>query len=671
MNTLSFLKQLTTKKLQETLVATFERMPLSVIFAVITFGIFVTQIALDGLPEYIENIIGKSILTLIAIFFFSIAVQLYNESSGMHKLRAWRNQLATVIFGVLFYTFFEEYLFSNFYTESFVYIAMTMVGTVAAVFIAPFIAHFLSERTKQREFYIFGYQIVLSILMAIVVGIMVMLLGFAAWLAITTLFDIGSGDMYAYWAAFSLVLFAPVFFLSQLPSVKVDTALRVEDDKFYGFLIKYIGLPAIIFYFVILYAYTLKVLINFSQWPHGEVAWMVIGFSFFGYGIYTASYIFAKEFKLASTFRRFFPYLVLPQVLMLFYAIGLRINQYDLTINRYLVVTFGIWLMLTSLYFVFSHKKYLGMIPLGMILFIIITSLGPWGVYQYPEARQYANLQSNLQEAGIVDIAGVVTPLAEYTDITPKLSGEIYGGISYLCDNHGCDALAPIFANELTKLMAEDIELFEQEKQESIERLQQMIASETHAGTIEIQRMRLENTKSREYRPMNSWSIVSQLTEDIKVRRYYQSDARDEYKRFTTGNNNQSVVSVTGYDYYVQLDYGPILERQGKFGDGQEPRVYSSVIDVDNEVLKVYKHNELVQSFSLADEFANVLTGNNDALTFELGNNTMRVRVVLSELSIKVTEGESADVPNSTDIEIMRITSPSEYASGYILVKEL
>lgn len=81
------------------------------------------------------------------------------------------------------------------------------------------------------------------------------------------------------------------------------------------------GIPFLILYFVILYSYSVKVLLNFSDWPKGQVSWMVIGFSVFGYALYLFSYSIEKEYSLIERMRRYFPAFVLPQVLMLFYAI--------------------------------------------------------------------------------------------------------------------------------------------------------------------------------------------------------------------------------------------------------------------------------------------------------------------------------------------------------------
>lgn len=116
---------------------------------------------------------------------------------------------------------------------------------------------------------------------------------------------------------------------------------------------------------------------NFSDWPKGIISWMVIGFSSFGYLIYILSRAYAGESHMVAVFRRYFPYMVVPQILMLGYAIYLRVAQYDLTMNRYFVVVFGIWLTIISLYYILSSAKSLRMIPASLLAAILIISIGP------------------------------------------------------------------------------------------------------------------------------------------------------------------------------------------------------------------------------------------------------------------------------------------------------
>jgi low temperature requirement protein LtrA len=129
---------------------------------------------------------------------------------------------------------------------------------------------------------------------------------------------------------------------------------------------------------------------------------MVIGFSSFGYLVYILSRAYADESHMVAVFRRYFPYMVAPQILMLAYAIYLRIAQYDLTMNRYFVVIFGIWLTIISLYYILSSAKSLSMIPASLVSAILIISVGPWSVYSVPQVRQEARLVRNLETAKIL-----------------------------------------------------------------------------------------------------------------------------------------------------------------------------------------------------------------------------------------------------------------------------
>lgn len=217
---------------------------------------------------------------------------------------------------------------------------------------------------------------------------------------------------------------------------------------------KYIGLPAIAIYFVILYLYTAKVLVNFSDWPRGEVSWMVIGFSTFGYLLYIFSHAIGEPNGLIQRVRRYFPFVVIPQIAMLAYAIYLRIAQYDLTMNRYFVIVFGLWLFGISLYYGFAKSSRLVYITVSLALTTLVISIGPWSVYQYPLARQHDRLIQNLEIAGIYS-GGTITPLQSYESIDPVLSNEIARGIEYVCGFDNCDRIKMLFSKELETAISE------------------------------------------------------------------------------------------------------------------------------------------------------------------------------------------------------------------------
>lgn len=276
-------------------------------------------------------------------------------------------------------------------------------------------------------------------------------MGNIAIFATGTLFDIPSritGKIVGDWMVLALVLSTPFFALASVPAKSTFDSAKYVETAFFSFLVKYVAIPFVTIYFLILYAYSAKVLANFSEWPKGEVAWMVIGFSFFGYLAYAFSYGLEKDVAFVKKFRKALPFAIMPQIAMLAYAIYLRLAQYDLTANRYFVVVFGMMLLVLSAYFAFSKEKRLAAIPVAVVGFAMAVSVGPWSVFSLPAARQEARLVHNLEIAGMLKDGKVSAPL---TPLTKELSVEIYEGADYLVDYEGTEALKDIFPEQYAK----------------------------------------------------------------------------------------------------------------------------------------------------------------------------------------------------------------------------
>jgi hypothetical protein len=97
------------------------------------------------------------------------------------------------------------------------------------------------------------------------------------------------------------------------------------------------------------------------------------------------------------------------------------------------------------MYFVFSKKKNLVIIPAVLTLFTIIISVWPWSVYSLPITRQMARLETNLEKAWIL-VGWKIVPLNSYDDIDKDLSKEIYDGIHYICYNSNCENIRKLFS---------------------------------------------------------------------------------------------------------------------------------------------------------------------------------------------------------------------------------
>lgn len=382
-----------------------------------------------------EVMLWNWLFATILTFFLSIAVGLKRETIEWGKEKKENKNLIfqaiSLVFLPLFYLRFEWKSWEN---PNFHVFWMLLICVLSIFFIAPYVVKLkkaeklengdLNEPYSQYILKLAGVIVFGFILWGISTGLGCLAIG-----AVEMLFDISVWDSYAHWAIFALTLFTPLVCLTKIPQKNQEIDPKFSVNWFVSFVIKYVLLPFICIYFVILYVYSVNVLLHFNQRPQGEVSWLVIVFSIFGFLTYILSYFF-REIKIVNWIRKVFPFIVVPQLFMLFYAIYLRIAQYDLTINRYLVVIFGTWLLVISLYYVFSRQKYLLFIPASLACFSLVFSFWPWWVFNLPIERQLNILENNLKKAEML-VNGEVVPMKGQIDRT--LWNEIYDEIRYVC----------------------------------------------------------------------------------------------------------------------------------------------------------------------------------------------------------------------------------------------
>jgi len=195
--------------------------------------------------------------------------------------------------------------------------------------------------------------------------------------------------------------FHPLYFLSQVPK---DYALS-EDDPSYNAairnLVKYILIPLTILYLLILYAYILKIGIEWT-WPKGYVSSLSLGFSLVGILTYLLNYrlVETDNSTFLAWFRRWFFYLLSPVVPVLLLAVWRRLSDYGITEPRYFVATLGVWLFLICLYFIISKKDDIRFIPLSLGVIAFLSVVGPWSATSVSCRSQFDQLEALLNKSG-------------------------------------------------------------------------------------------------------------------------------------------------------------------------------------------------------------------------------------------------------------------------------
>ncbi len=482
--------------------------------SVIIISILFFNLLHGNFSQILEENFMRGIFSAVTLFFFSIWFTLYWESTQASKTKCIALQIWALIYSSLYFVFFQQTWIND--IEEIVFFFLSLTGIIWMLYFAPYIKNILQSNGKQSVYYTYFYSLSVVFLLSFIFGGILMILWFIWITAVHTLFDLSgyfSNEIYWDWAIIAGSIITPIFAMSMIPNKKDFTNNYFNENAFFSFLVKYIAIPFIYIYFIILYAYSAKVLSNFGDWPKGEVSWMVIAFTIFGYITYVFSYIFEEKNKYISVFRKYFPYVVIPQIFMLFYAIYLRISQYDVTINRYFVVIFGLWLLCISVYYALSKKKYLGHLFTSLTLFTIIVSIWPWGVYSLPESRQYDRLVQNLQQANILQENGEIIPLKNENEISQELSKNIYSGIDYLCDFDNCEKIKELFPKIYQKTLWEHLTQQEQNKK--------------------------NNPEYKYYNPEpSSWEIVNDITQTINVERYYSERNFESQSTFYIHTND-------------------------------------------------------------------------------------------------------------------------------------
>jgi len=267
-----------------------------------------------------------------------------------------------------------------------------------------------------------------------------------AILAVQELFGVNiNGKRYAQLWVFIAGVFNTVFFFGGLPKNIHEFESQTDYPKGLKLFTQYVLIPLVSLYLVILYAYMAKIAIK-MELPKGWVSNLILAFSVAG--IFSLLLVHPirnlEENKWIKLFSRFYYFSLLPMVALLFVAIGRRINDYGITIDRYIVATLGVWLLFVSLYFIFSKKKNIILIPVTLAFIFFFTSFGPWGAFKVSEKNQMKRLLALYEKSGVLQNGKIKKLSKEDAGKLPKKDvAQMYSIIDYLRDFHSLDALKP------------------------------------------------------------------------------------------------------------------------------------------------------------------------------------------------------------------------------------
>lgn len=343
-------------------------------FPVTTLLLFL--LALDGNLSiagfiWVRDIGWYLSLSLLAAAVASVAAVLWCEARGY----PFRNSLILSAIAALIAYLLIWYVDQ---TRAWEFVVLPALGGLSLI--APYF-----WRGTDGAFWLFGVRFIF----ALVLGGLALLLAAggisAILLSLTYLFALDvSDDLYGYvWSTTGLFL-APLFGLGRIPR-QFDEQVVANDEKYMSIGMRALGdfvaAPLLVAYALILHAYAAKVIVS-GEVPKNQIGWLVLGYGFcvFGSLLLTAPFWSAARAPMRLLLR-IWPFIMPVPLALLFYAAWLRIGQYGVTPERYLLVLFGLVAALIILAQLFkplrSDIRVIVAIP---VLALCVSSFGPQGV---------------------------------------------------------------------------------------------------------------------------------------------------------------------------------------------------------------------------------------------------------------------------------------------------
>ena len=441
---------------EEAITAAF-RFPMSLLCAFLGTGLAIYLVELDSVEQNLGLL--HLLLTLalgIPLFFL---IDIFAEKRELTMTQRGLTWIGTVGVLVLIYLSFpSENLPGNTRAPYIRYLVYNLALHLTVAFI-PYL-----DRGQLTGFWNYNKALFIRLVVAVFFSNVIssgitMALG-----AISILFDVDfEPETYAHVFLLTLGIFNTWYFLAGIPvNFKAEAALETYPKGLKIFT-QFILIPLLVIYLLILYFYGGKIILLWD-WPRGIVAYLIIAISVLG--IFTNLLLFPyqkeKEGGWIKGFYRAFYFLLVPLVVLLFIAIGIRIQEYGLTVNRYIIALMGVWLAFISGYFISGFKS-IKTIPMSLAIVMMLSSFGPWGMFSLSERNQLVRLENILAENSILvdgKIKNQVTwELTSTGNPRPKSAknrnsldqkqlNQVNSIIQYLENYHGLEGLRPWLSEE-------------------------------------------------------------------------------------------------------------------------------------------------------------------------------------------------------------------------------
>jgi hypothetical protein len=379
----------------------------------------------------------------------NVAVTLYLEEFKQQNSRILLNVISSVLLTIYCFTLPEK-------LQAYQHYQLIAIG-LAFILSAFFVSFF--NKNNEIPFWNFCKK---SIIQMVISGVFSLVLfgGLSlAVLSLDKLFGIHvSQKVYSDLSIISFVLFAPVYFLSNVPDEKEKRSQQGSFDQIIKIFGLYILLPILAIYTLILYVYLIRIVFNW-QLPNGWVSTLVSVLAMGGFLCMLILYplYVSKENKTVDKFLKLFPVLLFPLLILMSTGIVRRITDYDLTINRLYVMILNVWFYGISIYLFVSKAKPVKWIVISFAIVVFLSSVGPWSVFSLTRKSLKIQLEQQLTQAHLMKNKKVITNPKSTQKLDVLTQERAAETVRYLVQNYGSESLQPYFNVSIKNKSAFDV----------------------------------------------------------------------------------------------------------------------------------------------------------------------------------------------------------------------
>ena len=200
---------------------------------------------------------------------------------------------------------------------------------------------------------------------------------------------------------------APCIWLSRLPEGKEKYDHKAQTWKLLSGIVRWLFLPLVLLYMTVLYVYSIRI-VFLTELPRGGVCWMVnafmLGFVAIVILLYPQQRASGEHAEGSESLElrviRWMPFMAFPLLALMTIAIGRRIMDYGITVNRLYMATLNLWFYGVCIGLILSRGRRIHWIPLSFAALAFVTSSLPVNFYSITRHSILSNIERALSAHG-------------------------------------------------------------------------------------------------------------------------------------------------------------------------------------------------------------------------------------------------------------------------------